>query len=125
MQFGVYPVDENREVIKAQMDEILEKYKKDQDDPLVLLAVADATIQYFNRFNEGDIDRAIFASRKAWKLSPMLYEAIFWEALSHETAGRFNKAEEKYTKFINVAKKTKRCNLFVKKAEKFLKTNKY
>jgi hypothetical protein len=63
------------------------------DNPMSQVALAEAIVRLFERRNEGSLQRAIAASRKARRLRGnhsrrVAGEAMFWEAKAHALAGR-------------------------------------
>ncbi len=69
-------------------------------DPLVLAALAQATLTHVERFGNGDLDRALAACRKARKAAPDLAQALYWEGRVQESAGRAAKAAVAYRAFL-------------------------
>jgi hypothetical protein len=61
-------------------------------DPSAHLALARAIVEYHERTEEGRLDDAIAAARKAGKLWPDSAEPALWEGLAHARAGRANQA---------------------------------
>ena len=104
--------------IRQQLQFSVLNLKKVSDDPLLYLALAEATVQCFDRFKEGDLNQAISACRRALRLSPTLFEAIFWEAACQERAERMQKAYALYTQFLKAARGVRRCRRLLKQAEK-------
>ncbi len=107
--------------IKKQKDEVLGKMKERPDDPVILIAVAEATIQQFDRLGTGNLNLAIAVSRKALKISPHLCEALYWEAVCQERASRKAKSIRLFRDFIESAINLKRAQTLVKKARAQLK----
>jgi len=87
-------------------------------DPGALLMLAEATVAYCERGKKGDLDRALAATRRARKLSPMLHESLFWEGAVQAAAGRRDKAREALACFMETARTSVRCKTLVKSAEK-------
>jgi hypothetical protein len=61
-------------------------------------------------------DRRIAAAHRALKIAPLLYEALYWEALCQEAAGRKRKARVLYEAFIAVLQDNKRYRPLVEAA---------
>ena len=86
------------------------------EDSVALIGLAEATVHYHEKLKSGDLNKAIAACRKAQNLSPVLVEAIFWEAMCQERAGRADKAKSLYERFVDIAGKKGRCYSLVKSA---------
>lgn len=84
------------------LGEILNKIKLDPKDPTLLVSLAQVTISMIERTGQGNIDRAIAATRKALELSPNYAQAVYWEARCQEIAQRGNKARELYLQFLDL-----------------------
>ena len=91
------------------------------DDPGALLALAEASLAYFERFKEVDLDRALAAVRKARRRSKDAWEPVYWEARCHEAAGRKGKARDAYDLFLSKAGGLKRYKALTKDVEKRLR----
>ena len=70
------------------------------DDPTLLLESAEATLDYFGRFQQGDLSAAIAAAREAGKLDENSAEPLYWEAACQDAAQHIGKAIQTYERFI-------------------------
>ena len=89
--------------LRDQMTTTSEAILTNPDDPQTLIAYAKTAYNYHNYFAQGNLEKAIAAARKAYKLSPDLSEALFWNAVCLEAAQHFAKAQTIYRQFLNVA----------------------
>ncbi len=79
--------------------------RKRADDPGALLLLAEATVRYFERFQQGNLEEAVAASRKARRLlrghpSKQVRRALFWEGMSQAFAGRRTTARSLLEAFV-------------------------
>jgi hypothetical protein len=75
------------------------------DDPSTLLSLAEAIVRYFERFQEGNLEEAVAASRKARRLfrghlSKQARRAVFWEGMSQAFAGKRAQARALLAEFL-------------------------
>ena len=70
------------------------------DDPSAHLALARAVVEYHERTNQGRLDEAIAAARRAIKLWPQAPDARLWEGIAHARAGRRDKAQKCLAEFL-------------------------
>jgi hypothetical protein len=85
--------------LREQIGSALRQLKEHGDDPGLWLELARATVVYRERTGEGNLERAIGASRKAASLidSP---EPLFWEGRCHQLAGRRANAARCFQQFL-------------------------
>lgn len=81
----------------------VERVARQPDDATALLALARATAEYAQVEGEGNLDRGIAAARRARRIKPNLHEALYWEAVCHDLAGRQQKAITVYEEFVESA----------------------
>jgi len=109
--------------IQEQLSRATALLRERPKDSVALVGLAEATVRYHERLGSGDLNKAISACRKAQKLSPVLVEAVFWEAMCQERAGRASKAKSLYERFVDVAGGRKgRCYSLVKNARERMAT---
>ena len=88
------------------------------NNPAGHIALARAIVEYHERTQQGDLDEAIAAARKAQALWPESVEPGLWEGIAHALAGRTKKARATLTSFISQSGK---ASVALKnKAEKYL-----
>ncbi len=104
-----------------QLGEARKLAEANPDDPLALLALAEATLALFDADGKGDLDRALAAARRSARLAPDAFEAIYWEARCQEAAGRQRQAVARYADFIELGKTRVRCKTLVKDVGKRLR----
>jgi Probable zinc-ribbon domain/Tetratricopeptide repeat len=71
------------------------------DDPTAHLALARAIVEYHERTDEGRLDEAIAAARRAAKLWPQAPDARLWEGIAQARAGRRDRAKKCLTDFLD------------------------
>jgi len=88
--------------LRAQLGATLRQLDEHGDDPRLWLELARTTVIYRERTGEGNLERAIAASRKAARGldSP---EPLFWEARCHQLAGHRAKAKQCFQRFLTNA----------------------
>jgi hypothetical protein len=79
--------------------------RKHAEDPIAQLSLAEAVVRYFERFQEGNLEEAVAASRKARRLfrghpSKQARRALFWEGMSQACAGRRARARTLLEEFV-------------------------
>jgi hypothetical protein len=74
------------------------------DDPAAHLSLARAIAEYHERTEQGDLNQAISAARKAATLWPETAEPLFWEGLAHARAGHEAKARDCLRTFVDRAR---------------------
>ncbi|MBN2001128.1 zinc-ribbon domain containing protein [candidate division KSB1 bacterium] len=111
--------------IRRNLEESINSVQKNPDEPIGHLALAEATIDFYQRFHQGNLDNAVAACRNAFRISPNLWEALFWEANCHAAAGRIDKAKDLFEKFIGDTKGKKRYKNLVKRARATLQSLHY
>jgi tetratricopeptide (TPR) repeat protein len=90
--------------LRRQLSAAARLSREKPNDPMALLALVEATLEQFEAWRKGDLDRALAAARRAAKLSPDCLEAIYWEARCQESAGRKARAATRYDDFIERAR---------------------
>lgn len=90
------------------------------DDPAALLAMAEALVRYHRRFGQGKLAEAIAAARRAHKLAPRAYEAVFWEGFSHIHDGRESKGRALLARYIEYPHVTKKQRDLAREAKRYL-----
>jgi hypothetical protein len=87
-----------------ELGKAVERVTRQPDDAGALLTLARATAEYaLAEGGEGNLDRAIAAARRARRIKPNLHEALYWEAVCHDLAGREQKARVVYQAFVESA----------------------
>ena len=69
-------------------------------DPTAYLSLARSIVQYHERTQQGDLNVAIAAARKAAELWPDTSEPALWEGVAHARAGRPAKARTSLERFL-------------------------
>lgn len=110
----------NERKLKIQMTEATNAIKDTPNDAIVLLNYAEVAYEYFEEFGQGNLDQAIASARKAFELSPKLFEALYWEGVCQDAAGHFKKAKQTYQHFLEVTRRISRYVPLLKQAEKRL-----
>lgn len=87
-------------------------------NPAGYIALARAIVEYHERTQQGNLDEAIAASRKAATLWPDSYEPNLWEGIAHALAGRRQKARSTLKTFLSTS--TNVPLALRKKAEKYV-----
>lgn len=72
-------------------------------NPTAHVEVARTLFTLHTRLGAGRLDDAIAAARKAIRLNPRRYDALFWEAACQQAAGRKRTADKLFAKFIELA----------------------
>lgn len=90
------------------------------DDPAALLAVAEVLVRYHRRFGQGKLDEAIAAARRAHKLAPRAYEALFWEGCCHIQEGREAKGRALLARYLEYPHRTKKQQDLACEAKQYL-----
>ena len=94
-----------RRTIKALNNQLAltkRKLRQKPNDPSLLLSLARSIVAFHQRTKSGNLDEAISACRRAIKLWPEAFEAVYWEGMCHLAAGRKNKADALFTSFIKM-----------------------
>lgn len=107
--------------LQHQLTRAVRQAKENPADPGALLALTEASLAYFDRFQRADLDRALAAARKARRLSREAWEPLYWEARCHEAAGRPSKALDAYDLFLSKAGGRPRYKALTKDVEKRLR----
>ncbi len=89
--------------LRAQLASSLETIRQQPDDPVALLACAEATARLRQKHGAGDLDRAISHARRAARVWPDAREPTFWEGLCQVLAGRPEKAHPLLAGFLERA----------------------
>jgi hypothetical protein len=89
--------------LNTQLGKAVELVARQPDDAAALLALARVTAEFAQDSGEGDLDRGIAAARRARRIKPKLHEALDWEAICQDLAGRAQKAMTLYQEFIESA----------------------
>ncbi len=90
------------------------------DDATALLQLAEATAEHVERLGRGDLDRAIAATRKAYRLHPELLEALYWQGRCQDLAGRRARGRAAMRLFLEAAEGRGRLRRMVKAAKRRL-----
>ncbi|HSP13180.1 MAG TPA: hypothetical protein VLV78_00350 [Thermoanaerobaculia bacterium] len=106
--------------LREQLGAIMRQLEEQPDDPHLLLELCRTTVQYQDRTGEGNLERAIAASRKAIEGGIESPEPLFWEGRCHEFAGRSAKARKCFEKFLTNVKSSHRLRPLVAAAERKL-----
>jgi hypothetical protein len=106
----------NGRSLQHQLSAAIRLADEQPDDPIALVTLARATAEYFQYFGSGNLDRGIAAAHRALKITPLLYEALYWEGLCQEAAGRKRKAYGLYEAFIAALQDNKRYRPLVEAA---------
>ena len=106
--------------LQRQVAQARQSQRDNPDDPLALLAVAEALLHHYDRLGTGKLEDALAASRKAAKLDPDLHEAVYWEAASQQALGRESKSRELFQRFLDRAATVHRCRILAKRARRQL-----
>lgn len=69
-------------------------------DPAAYLALARALVEYHERTDQGDLNAAVAAARKAARLWPSASEPLYWEGMAHARASRPAKARQSLEAFL-------------------------
>jgi len=107
--------------LREQIGAALRQLKSRPNDPAVLIELARATVRYRERTGQGNLDRAIAASRRAFSEWPASPEPLFWEGKCHYLAGRNAKGRTCLTEFITEAHRGHRLSKLVSEAKQELK----
>lgn len=102
--------------IAAAKQDLLER----PGDPALLLQLARSLAEYYRRTGQGNLDEAIAACRKAVVAWPDACEALYWEAVCQQLAGRTEKARELYVAFLERAPQLRRMEPLRREAETFI-----
>lgn len=94
--------------------------KRAPDDPAALLAVAEALVLYHRRFGQGKLAEAITAARRAHKLAPRAYEALFWEGFCHIQDSREAKGRALLAHYLEYPLGTKKQHDLAREAKRYL-----
>jgi len=87
-----------------ELGRAVERVARQPDDAAALLTLVRATAEYAQaEGGEGNLDRGIAAARRARRIKPNLHEALYWEAVCHDLAGREQKAITVYQEFVESA----------------------
>lgn len=89
-------------------------------DPAAHLALARAIVEYHERTNEGGLDDAIAAARRAASLWPEAAEPALWEGLAHSMAGRPAKARNCLDRFLTTPGVDRKRSSLVERARRCL-----
>jgi hypothetical protein len=106
----------NGRSLQHQLSVALRLADEQPEDPVALVTLARATAEYFQYFSSGNLDRGIAAAHRALKVAPLLYEALYWEGVCQEAAGRKAKACRLYEAFIAALEDNKRYRPLVEAA---------
>lgn len=90
------------------------------NDVAALLAVAEALVRYHRQFGQGNLAEAIAAARRAYKLAPRAYEALFWEGSGHIQAGREAKGRALLARYLEYPFRTKKQHDLAREARRYL-----
>lgn len=107
-------------ILRDQMTAVANAVTEKPTDPQALVAYAETVLTYHSYFAQGNLEKAIAATRKAYKLSPDLFEALFWNAACLEAAGHFAKARKTYQQFLDAAANSPSHATYLSRAEQQL-----
>ncbi len=110
----------SRKALRQQIATVLEKRRAEPDNLSLDLELAEATVRYRELTGEGDLDRAIDATRRVQKSWPEAVEAAFWEARCHALAGRREKAVALFSRFLDAGRKRRRYKQLARFASEFV-----
>jgi tetratricopeptide (TPR) repeat protein len=115
----------SEEALARQIGDAKAAVRAHPDDASAQLALAEAIARYFQRRQQGNLQEAIAASRKARRLlrnhvAHELREAFFWEGLALHLAGHVAKAQEALRESISAAPVGRRQVLLAKEARAML-----
>ena len=74
--------------------------RESSSDPAAHLALARALVEYHERTDQGDLDAAVAAARKAARLWPDSPEPLYWEGLAQVRAKRNARARQSLAAFL-------------------------
>lgn len=103
--------------LRQQLAATLNALEESPDDPHLLLELARTTVTYRERTGEGNLERAIAASRQAREHALQSPEPLYWEGRCHELAGRAAKARRCFQQFLTKARSGDGLRALVASAE--------
>lgn len=106
----------NGRALQHQLSAAIRLADEQPDDPVALVTLARATAEYYAFFQSGNLERGIAAAHRALRVAPMLYEALYWEGLCQEAAGRKEKAGNSYSSFITALQDNPRYHSLIEEA---------
>lgn len=106
--------------LRNQIAEAKRRLEARPADPGLLLSLADATLRHRRLTGEGDLDAAIHACRKAFRVWPRAISALALEAGCHAVAGRRSKAAQLYRAFLEKNPRGRALQALSKEARQFL-----
>jgi hypothetical protein len=75
---------------------------RSSDNARELIEFATATIELFERVGAGNLDHAMAACRKAFRVEPAWADPLYWQGRVHELAQRPERAEICYAEFLSL-----------------------
>jgi hypothetical protein len=113
--------------LRHELSEARKAARKRADDPGALLSLAEALVRYFQRFQEGNLEEAVAASRKARRLlrghpKREARRALFWEGMSQAHAGKRAPARTLLLEFLASGGGGRADAALVREAKKWLGT---
>ena len=111
---------QSERALREQIGTALRQLQARPNDPALLIDLARATVRYREATGQGNLDRAIAASRRALSEWPSSPEPLFWEGKCHYLAGRNTKAKACLLKFITEAHRGHRLPKLVAEAKREL-----
>jgi len=106
--------------LHAQLGEARRRARNDPEDPAGQLELAETLVRFHQRTGEGHLNDAIAAARKALKLWPGAWEALFWEGMAQALSGRQAKAREALTRFVQEAPISRKSRPLLEGAARYL-----
>lgn len=94
--------------------------KRAPDDPAALLHVAEVLVRYHRQFGQGKLAEAIAAARRAHKLAPRAYEALFWEGLCHIQDNREARGRALLARYLECPFRTRKQHDLAREAKRYL-----
>lgn len=86
--------------LREQIEHARTAIRSAPDDPAPHLALARALVEYHERTDQGRLDDAVAAARRAARLWPQAPDVLLWEGVAHARAGRTKQARECLTRFL-------------------------
>lgn len=102
--------------LRRQLAESAQRVREHPDDAAALVAYAEHTAEHYRRLDQGDLNQAIAATRRARRLATTFHEALYWDAVCQELAGRPARARAQYQEFRDRARGEQRCRALVAQA---------
>ncbi len=93
----------NKRKLRMELTSASNALQADPDNPDVLLMYAQTTFEYFQEFQEGNLNQAIASARRALKIDAEAIAGLYWIGICQEAGQYLAAAQKSYRQFLAAA----------------------